>query len=361
MDFAVNQRAEGLYVYRIYDDFWYLNQSGTLCATAWHEMKKYAELVGITFNEKKTGGVCVGGELEPSLPRGVVSWGFLVFDAEQGRFTVDQNTVDGHIQELKRQLEKPKSVFGYVNALNKVTFSFFGVNIKVELTILFQYLEFFRRNFGQPAHCFGQVLVDEVIQTFERIQRVLFEDFSGSVVETIRSMVSKRFAVKDIPAGWCYFPVSEGGLEIVNPIMHLLTIRDSLASYPDKQFLDCMDEDKSKYGQAKADWVNGAGTRNEHNPESNFMPFEEYVLGREDRLAYWGDKWKYMQEMALPVSPTSPEGYSSYGKPVIEEWIMALYAHEIKTFFGGLKIVEPTLIPVGMLSVFRTAKVAWDS
>ncbi|KAH7871069.1 uncharacterized protein C8R40DRAFT_610999 [Lentinula edodes] len=174
-------------------------------------------------------------------------------------------------------------------------------------------------------------------------------------------MVSKRFAVKDIPAGWCYFPVSEGGLEIVNPIMHLLTIRDSLASYPDKQFLDCMDEDKSKYGQAKADWVNGAGTRNEHNPESNFMPFEEYVLGREDRLAYWGDKWKYMQEMALPVSPTSPEGYSSYGKPVIEEWIMALYAHEIKTFFGGLKIVEPTLIPVGMLSVFRTAKVAWDS
>lgn len=136
MDFAVNQRAEGLYVYRIYDDFWYLHQSGTLCATAWHEMNKYAALVGITFNEKKTGGVCVGGELEPSLPRGAVSWGFLVFDAEQGRFAVDQNTVDGHIQELKRQLEKPKSVFGYVNALNKVFLSVFGVYIKVELTLI---------------------------------------------------------------------------------------------------------------------------------------------------------------------------------------------------------------------------------
>ena len=38
-------------------------------------MKKYAELVGINFNTKKTGGVCVGGELEPSLPEDVVGWG----------------------------------------------------------------------------------------------------------------------------------------------------------------------------------------------------------------------------------------------------------------------------------------------
>lgn len=120
MDFAVNQRASGLYVYRIYDDFWFYHHDPSICAAAWKEMKRYAELVGINFNMKKTGGVCVGNELEPSLPKGVVGWGFLVFDAERGRFVIDQAAVDIHIAELKRQLDSAKSVFGYVNALNKV-------------------------------------------------------------------------------------------------------------------------------------------------------------------------------------------------------------------------------------------------
>jgi hypothetical protein len=120
MDFAVNQRASGIYVYRIYDDFWFLHHDASVCAAAWKEMKKYAELVGINFNMKKTGGVCVGNKLEPSLPSGVVGWGFLVFDGVRGRFVIDQAAVDTHIAELKRQLDNAKSVFGYVNALNKV-------------------------------------------------------------------------------------------------------------------------------------------------------------------------------------------------------------------------------------------------
>ena len=50
MDFAVNQRADGLYVYRIYDDFWFQSHDPTKCAAAWREMKTFADLVGISFN-----------------------------------------------------------------------------------------------------------------------------------------------------------------------------------------------------------------------------------------------------------------------------------------------------------------------
>jgi hypothetical protein len=120
MDFAVNQRTQGLYVYRIYDDFWYIHHDSALCAEAWAEMTKYADLVGITFNMKKTGGVGVGGELDARLPRGSVGWGFLTLDGEQGRFVIDQDNVNLHIQELKRQVTNAKSVFGFVNAYNKV-------------------------------------------------------------------------------------------------------------------------------------------------------------------------------------------------------------------------------------------------
>jgi hypothetical protein len=124
MDFAVNQRAGGLYVYRIYDDFWFYSHDTDACVNAWIEMRKYAQLVGITFNKKKTGSVCIGSELNPGLPKGAVGWGFLVFDSVKGRFVVDQAAVDIHIAELRRQLASAKSVFGYVNALNKVLISF---------------------------------------------------------------------------------------------------------------------------------------------------------------------------------------------------------------------------------------------
>src|ERR1700683_2502788 len=124
MDFAVNQCAGGLYLYRIYDDFWFYSHDTAACVAAWKEMRKYAHLVGITFNMKKTGSVCIGSELDLALPRGAVGWGFLVFDSVKGRFVVDQEAVDIHIAELRRQLASAKSVFGYVNALNKVRISF---------------------------------------------------------------------------------------------------------------------------------------------------------------------------------------------------------------------------------------------
>ncbi len=41
--------------------------------------------------------------------------------SEMGRFVVDQSSVDTHIAELRRQLSSAKSVFGFVNVLNKAS------------------------------------------------------------------------------------------------------------------------------------------------------------------------------------------------------------------------------------------------
>ena len=82
-------------------------------------MCKYAHLVGITFNIKKTGSVRISSELDLALPQGAAGWGFLVFDYVKEQFVVDQEAVDIHIEELRQQLALAKSVFGYVNALNK--------------------------------------------------------------------------------------------------------------------------------------------------------------------------------------------------------------------------------------------------
>jgi hypothetical protein len=49
MDFAVNQRANGCYLYRIYDDFWFFHRDPDVCLAAWEEMQKYASLVSLVI------------------------------------------------------------------------------------------------------------------------------------------------------------------------------------------------------------------------------------------------------------------------------------------------------------------------
>jgi hypothetical protein len=220
MDFAANQRAGGLYLYRIYDDFWFFSHDTSSCANAWREMARYADLVGISFNMKKTGGACTGGTLDPSLPKGTVGWGFLVFDSSNGRFVVDQVAVNFHIAELKRQLAATKSIFGYVNALSKVRFRFFMSLSFPTASLVPGVLP--KELCAAGKRGFGQDHVDDVVTTFSRICREVFSETDGSVIKYIQSKIAERFHIADVPSGWCYIPIYQGGLGLINPIVDFL-------------------------------------------------------------------------------------------------------------------------------------------
>ena len=49
MDVAVNQRAQGMFLYRIHDDFWLWDTDASRCGLAWDEMQRYAKLAGFDF------------------------------------------------------------------------------------------------------------------------------------------------------------------------------------------------------------------------------------------------------------------------------------------------------------------------
>jgi hypothetical protein len=73
------------------------------------------------LNENKTGSVRIshGGEkvIDDRLPQGEIRWGFLQLDPKSGRFEIDQSMVDGHVEELRTQLQsKSKSVIDYIQA-----------------------------------------------------------------------------------------------------------------------------------------------------------------------------------------------------------------------------------------------------
>jgi hypothetical protein len=54
-------------------------------------------LVGLKFNDTKTGSACVAGTVHPELLAGDIRWGFLKFNSNKMRFFIDQDNVNTHI------------------------------------------------------------------------------------------------------------------------------------------------------------------------------------------------------------------------------------------------------------------------
>jgi len=394
MDFAVNQRANGLYLHRMHDDLWLWDSDAKKVADGWEEMNKYAGLVGLKFNQKKTGSAFVGPTSEDStrLPEGAIRWGFLKFDAEQSRFVFDQAEVDNHIVEMRRQLASTKSVFGWVNAYNK-------------------YMAFFLRNFGgTPANCFGTAHVNELIDTLGRIQRELFQESSGGAVGYLRKTLEERFGITDLPEGYFYFPIGSGGLELRNTMLELLALerRDKpLAAADDPEVRESSDDsepesddvpddsdfvedkamaeqkftkriaaDQKAYARLKEVWDQDQDKRRSKRAlqsgsvPDEFMSFDEYTALRESWLSNWGASYCNMLESPTPrtvvLVPKVREVIGNGGSRQwasmdwYERWVVSMYGEEVVRKFGGLEAVDPNLIPVGMVQLFRSSRMKLD-
>jgi len=410
MDFAVNQRADGLYLYRMHDDLWVWDSNAKKVADGWAEMKTYASLVGLKFNTKKTGSAYVGTNPDDAagLPTGSIRWGFLEFNPAQARFSIDQKDVDMHIVEMRRQLASTKSVFGWVNAYNK-------------------YMVFFLRNLGGlPANCVGKEHVVDTIDTLARIQRELFPDIQGGAVGYLRKTIETRFGTTDLPEGYFYFPISNGGLELRNIMLELLALErrdkplatmedndESLdgddsksqksaadsepASDDESEPEDCdsddddffdekravgeskfrkrVESDRKAYNIMKKIWDRDADNRRStygslaSGNSDEFMTFEEYTALRESWLASWGKSYRDMLDtpeirdvtMVPNVYEMIQRGAKSwYNMDWYEHWIVSMYGEEVVKKFGGLEVVDPNLIPIGMVELFRTSRMKLD-
>ncbi|KII87090.1 hypothetical protein PLICRDRAFT_42727 [Plicaturopsis crispa FD-325 SS-3] len=346
VDFAVNQRADGLFLYRIHDDIWFWNANPDKCTRAWEEINRYASIVGLKINTSKTGSACVGSMLDPRLPTGDVRWGFLRFSPAAARFIIDQQYVDKHIAELRRQLSATKSVFGWVNAYNK-------------------YMAFFRRNFGgTPASCLGRVHVDDIIDTLARIQRELFDSADGAVGH-LRRVIGERFGAHNLPEGWFYTAIGNGGLELHNPMIAPLAIRQGVLGDPENAFAREMELDMLRYEDMRKKWLSSTTRSPGHPPASVprplFMSFEEYTsastsTARETRLLGWDVCYQSLlnvpDERRVDLPPTLHiAAYKAHSMDYYDRWVVALYGDELMARFGGLEIVDPSLIPVGLVEL----------
>ena len=376
MDFAVNQATDGQYLYRLHDDFWIWGSKQT-CEKGWAAMTHFTSTMGIEFNDEKTGSAYFGSApLKPpeNVPSGDIRWGFLVLDTKSPQFIIDQKQVDEHIEELQRQLGACKSVFAWIQAYN----SYFA--------------RFFTNNFGQPAFCFGRDHIDMLVKTFARIQQALFP--TGSVTDHLRDAVQKQLGAGDsLPDGFFYWPVEMGGLQLKNPFIELLAMRESLRQSPAKIMEKAFDKERAGYKAAKQKFLEDENyARTVHGTQfvdlntrslmeqdagrDGFMTFDQYSHYREEKSSPLSRAYEKLLQVPDQVhvngSPkldaelaklddggrTAAFGVWSQMSPYWK-WILIQYHEEMVQRFGGLAIVDKGKVPLGVVNMLRNKKVKW--
>lgn len=305
--------------------------------------------------------------MDEQLPTGEIRWGFLYLDGTTGRFEIDEKMVTGHIEELRMQLKgKSKSVIDWIQTWNTYAAVFFS------------------SNFGKPANCFGREHVDKMLATHRRIQEEIFQ--GGNVVQFLKQTIEERFQVKDVPEGFLFFPVELGGLDLKSPFVGLLQIRESVKENP-YDFLDEYEKmERKDYFNAKAEFERGDVTgpkdfKPAHDTDV-FFPFAEYIAYREQRVPdaqanivkTYKNLMRRPEEIAIDVSVQVKQGIDQLsGQSDLKgikahwgsmepywRWVAQMYGPEMCERFGGLNIVDPGLLPIGMVGMFREKRITWQ-
>ncbi|KAJ4353401.1 uncharacterized protein N0V89_005130 [Didymosphaeria variabile] len=383
LDLSVNLETGGEMMYRLYDDIWFWSKDYEKCAKAWDCVKQFTAAMNVEIDDVKTGSVHIFADkskhqstdvdMDGRLPAGEIRWGFLYLDGFTGRFEIDEKMVEGHIEELRTQLQgKSKSVIDWIQAWNTYAATFFS------------------SNFGKPANCFGREHVDRMLATHRRIQEKIFD--GGNVVQFLKQTIEERFQVEDIPEGFLFFPVELGGLDLKSPFVGLLQIRESVKENP-YDFLDEFEKKERKdYAEAKTAFDRGdVGKNRKGQVEPEFKPatgadeffsFEEYVRYREeyaptakaDIMRTYGSLMRRPQEESIDVSTqiqdatsqlngqSNLKGITAYWAAMEPywKWVAQMYGPEMCERFGGLNVVDPGLLPIGMVSMFREKRIKWQ-
>lgn len=386
LDFSINQATQ-MNLYRFHDDLWFWGQDD-LCVKAWETIREFTRIMGLSTNEKKTGAVRVtqdscSTKLPKSLPKGKIQWGFLTLD-QSGEWIVSDEEVDQHIEELRRQLAACKSVFSIVQAWNVYVSKFLA------------------NNFGRPQTCLGQRHIDMVITTFDKIQQRLFSDTFGSsnLIDYLKRTIAERCNVTDLPDGFFYFPIELGGLDVRNPLIPLLLVREVEGTQAQKERIigeskkqkdpkewiqEAFEQDEEDYEQQKKRYEDGdgiVGAKYRYSSSifnQSFMSLEEFTRYREETSPNLRYAYRQLREdlvvkdikitpdvqaalEKLPKSSQTASGVHADWNSMdpYHKWVVQLYGGDVLKRFGGLSIGEKKLLPIGLVTMMRKEKVRWQ-
>lgn len=385
MDLAVAQN-NGTILYRFHDDLWLVGPPKA-CADSWQTMEKFAKVMGLEFNFNKTGSVYLtdgktskSSDVVKALPEGPVEMNFLVMDPDSGKWTINDEHVQEHVQQLQKQLNQSTSVLQWIKTWNSCIGRFFSYT------------------FGEPAHCFGEEHVDKTMQTHTDMQKYLFNssETGKTVGQHVNSMLKQRFEVEDVPESFIFLPESLGGLGLKNPFLPLLLLRADVCLDPDARMQKFHKDEREAYNEAKKTFesLNDKERRKRYktafkdyedgdtapplswSEAQSFMTFEDFTKYRalDSKILY--DTYTFLLSkpeaegirvtaglrQAVEALKKKPDELEFTGKTGEFDvlWTVKYFEEELTERFGGVEVVDKRLLPMGVLKALRERKVTWQ-
>ncbi|KAJ3133081.1 hypothetical protein HDU90_006423 [Geranomyces variabilis] len=336
LDFAVNEATKGKPMYRLHDDVWIWGTAAQMTA-AWGALSRLSDTLGISFNKEKTGSARLTRDsakaahpLPPTLPLGSLHWGLLSVQ-DNGQFRIDQTKVDHHIAEIRRQLGGRTSILAWIRGYNT-------------------YMKFFALNFCEPVNALGRGHVDDCLRTLNRIHLELCPSTGGNVAEYLKSMISKRFGVDNIPDGFLFWPMVFGGLELHNPFISLQGVRELIYDDPSDRLREALEKEELEYRSLEV--------RYRRDSSKVFLSAWNDLLasGREEMVESTAevngllDKIATADQLWLQTHAEEP-----YWRAVLE-----IYGAEMGEVFSGVQVVDKGLLPKGMMDVMK-GRARWEA
>ena len=141
-------------------------------------------------------------------------------------------------------------------------------------------------------------------------------------------------------------------------------------------FTEPIENDRKEYKRMKEVWDLDSDNRltkvyRFRLGADEFMTFEEFTALRESWRSTWGDAYRHMltspdvrQVTLVPMVRELVDNFKSR-KPWAsmdwyEKWIVSMYGGEFVKKYGSLEAVDPNLIPVGMVELFRSSRMKLD-
>jgi hypothetical protein len=229
-------------------------------------------------------------------------------------------------------------------------------------------------NFGKPANCFGREHIDAMLMSLESIQRRIFSD--GSVVQYLKNTIEDRFGIQDIPDGYFYFPTDVGGLELNNPFIGLVQLRDTVYEDPNEELSVVLLAEKDTYRLCKSFFEKGSVNRTWNDAPSfvpqdhdKFMSFEEFTQYREEfSSSHTHSLCSIYEELLRQPAKQNVRLHRNGNEQLILHgadddywlWVSLLYRDDMIERFGGVDIVDRALLPTSMISLYRSGRVRWQ-
>ncbi len=202
-------------------------------------------------------------------------------------------------------------------------------------------------------------------------------------------MLEAKFGINtsDVPMGWYLWPNSAGGLDVKDFFVDLFAMMDDCNETPRDIIQYAIWRDKWDYENAMTSWNDKPSHKRYApytrpsviSPKDPFMPFEEFILAREERGRGWYDAYmKLLKRPTKVVTSSTPqidasirvlgEGLKAFGGSSMSwstlspywQWVIGAHHDSMAHKFGSLAVVEAGSIPVGMVDVFKGSRMRWE-